>query len=501
MRQLEIPCIVRRIAAVAFATAVAICLVAAAQCGLNRNVAATPAPTGGNPCPLSPISVSSRIPHDAATTSQAYFDCFAWQEFIGANWDADPRHAGAPDPSVSPSAFGRPMDFAPPVFETYADALDVFLPGAEPPHPWGSVDPSQCAVQHMAAGPGRRLLRMSSIVAPGFQGMSGVNQAFPGTGPGWLADRDGTIVWYQILMNRDEYDYIARKQYYNADKQLQAITSDQRIDLPEGIPGGTLGAIEIKAAWLPVADSQRQKRYRMQNAVVLDENGRCHTVAVGLIALHIIHKTESQPTWVWSTFEQVDNAPDAGATPSSQFVFYRPSCQPSPIPASCMLGKNGAQTSCTSNTPPAYMPDSYFAKGATCPVYPIQVVHDNPMDPAVASINIYAQSLVRAANPRSVYQYYRLVNVLWSSNSTDPNAGASAPVAPVIVYGLTPPGSQPVANAVTETYVQNMTCLSCHARAKIAKAQDAPPEWKPYFSDFSFLMAQAHTPFPTAEPR
>ena len=483
----------RRLAAGAFLAVSATLLVYAAQ---TRTLDTALAAAGGSPCPLAPITVSSQIPQDAPQTSQAYFDCFAWQEFIGLNWDAAPKAAGSPNPSSGPADFGKPLDQAPPVFESYADALDVFLPGAVAPHPWGTVDPSPCAIHGMVARPGRRVLRMSSIVAPDFDALNGVKQAFPVSGPSWLADREGNLVWYQILLDQDEFTYIVANEYYDADRQLQALESGGRIDLPAGVPGGALGSIEVKAAWLPIADPARQKRYRMQHAIVLDADGRCHSVDVGLVALHIIHKTQSQPTWVWSTFEHVDDAPAAGATPTSSFVFNRPSCQPSPVPASCVLGRNGVETSCDPNKPPAYMPNAYFTPGAACPVYPVQVTHQNPPDPVAATVDAYARELIRAQSPTSVYQYYRLVNVLWASNSSDPNAGPSPPLAPVMVNGITPPTTQPVANIVTETYAQDMTCLSCHTGARIAKTADELPTWKPYFSDFSFIMSQAHTPAP-----
>lgn len=488
--------VIRGIAAAAFIGAVSILLVYVTQRHQNW---ATASSLSTNPCPLSPITIVSQIPQDSAQTSQAYFDCFAWQEFIGLNWDADPTRAGAPDPSASPAEFGKPLDLAPPVFETYADALDVFLPGATTPQPWGTVAPSPCAIHGMVARRDRRLLRMASIIAPDFQGMSGVKQAFPGSGPSWLADRDGDLVWYQILIDKDEFKYIVNKQYYNADRQLQALTSDERIDLPAGIPGGSLGAIEVKAAWLPITDPSRRSHYRMQQTIVLDSDKTCHSVSVGLVALHIIHKTQSQPTWIWSTFEQVENAPYPGATSSNGFVFNRPNCQPSPIPASCVLGKNGMQTSCAANIPPAYTPVSYFAKAETCPVYPVQVAEGRPPDPVAAVVNAYAQALIHAQNAASVYQYYRLVNVLWASNSSDPNGWPSPPVAPVVVSGITPPKTQPVANAATETYAQGMTCLACHSSARIAEASN-DSRWKPYFSDFSFIMSQAHTPAPVARP-
>lgn len=487
---------VRRLGVSALATACCLVFLASIVRVLAGSSAAIASPA--DPCPLSPVTVAGTVPHDSAQTSQTYFDCFAWQEFIGLNWDADPGHAGLPDPSAPASAFGAPLDLEPPVFESYADALDVFKPGAAPPGAWGYIDPSPCKIHGMVSGPGRRVLRMSSIVAPDFQTPNGVRQAFPGSGPSWLADRDGDLVWYQILLDEDEFEYIVSNKLYSADDQLSRIESDSRVDLPAGVPGGALGSIEIKAAWLPISDKTQQKRYRMQHAIILDADGGCHSLDVGLVALHIIHKTQSQPTWVWATFEHVDDAPEASASPSSgSFLFSRPECKPSPIPATCELGRPpGQQTSCGANEPPAYMPSAYFQKGAACPVYPIQVAHANPPDPTAAAVNAYVTSLITSQNASSVYQFYRLVGVLWASNSADPNAGPSPPIAPVLVNGITPPTTRPVANVVTETYAQNMTCLSCHSSARIAKSADELKMWKPYFSDFSFIMSEAHTPSP-----
>ena len=167
----------------------------------------------------------------------------------------------------------------------------------------------------------------------------------------------------------------------------------------------------------------------------------------------------------------------------------------------CVLGKNGASTSCQANVPPAYTPNAYLSQGATCPVYPIQVTHEHPPDPTAAMVNEYAHGEIRAQNANSVYQYYRLVNVLWASNSADPNAGPSPPIAPAQVNGITPPTTQPVANVVTETYAQGMTCFSCHSSARIARPMLAPLSWKAYFTDFSFIMSQAQTPAPSEHLR
>ena len=43
---------------------------------------------------------------------------------------------------------------------------------------------------------------------------------------------------------------------------------------------------------------------------------------MGLVGLHIAHKTQHAPQWIWSTFEQVDNY--KGPDPS----FNDPACPP-----------------------------------------------------------------------------------------------------------------------------------------------------------------------------
>jgi hypothetical protein len=61
--------------------------------------------------------------------------------------------------------------------------------------------------------------------------------------------------------------------------------------------------------------------------------------------------------------------------------------------------------------------------------------------------------------------------------------------------GATPdPSALPVANTTMETYVQNLTCLSCHVHAQIAGGR--------YASDFSFVLGKAQSPgLKAAAPR
>ena len=49
---------------------------------------------------------------------------------------------------------------------------------------------------------------------------------------------------------------------------------------------------------------------------------------MGLVGLHIAHKTQHQPNWIWSTFEHVANAPTQGQPipAGATYNFYDPQC-------------------------------------------------------------------------------------------------------------------------------------------------------------------------------
>ncbi|WP_434424516.1 hypothetical protein [Nannocystis pusilla] len=102
-----------------------------------------------------------------------------------------------------------------------------------------------------------------------------------------------------------------------------------------------VGALELKAAWMevPNPDDAQWNRYKLAQAVVVDPaTQKCQALTVALVGLHIIHKTQAQPTWVWATFEHVDNAPDAAdaATTQKLLELLRPE-----LPAAHRPGPRG----------------------------------------------------------------------------------------------------------------------------------------------------------------
>jgi len=323
-----------------------------------------------------------------------------------------------------------------------------------------------------------------------------------------LADRDGNLVWYEILVNKVEYNYFHKNKFYSAQEQFLAARAGRKIDLTMGALGGSEGAVELKLAWLAVGDptDPKWRRYKTANAVFCTGKGDsqdCTTGMVALVGFHILHKTTSQPSWTWATFDHVDNSPDqadvnAGKV-NREYQFYRTEgCVEKTVHPSCQLARDGVTTtSCLPNISPAYALSDFVGgkidPESKCQPYPIQVTrafslpktHENP----IVQTNAAAQEMIRAANPDSVFQHYQLVNVLWSDSPVNENAGKLTPLAPLSETAFRPAlGAFKVSNPMLETYAQDKSCVECHSGATIASPTGAP---QPFASDYSFIFGMA----------
>lgn len=443
-------------------------------------------------CGLLTVPFGSTVPSDAPILSnQLDADCFGWWEFIALNW-----------PSTQGSGFGNPSDQNPVQWETYMSRELLFQPGAATPPPWGAQPaiPPDCQSQAQLTAENTKSMRLiqaiskfTSTFATEFDFPNSIDEAAPTNAPNWLGAQNGTNVWYEVRINQDEYNYVVSNQFYNANQQAAWVNNGngQPIILPKGSlqSSAPTGAIEIKAAWLEVADPRNTKwqRYKLSPAVVVDPSSNtCRSTTVALVGFHIIHKTQSQPTWIWATFEHVDNVPGSSSS-SGSYNFYNSNCQPQQVqvPASCLpSGATSPVTvSCTPNTPPPY----YLGNGCPGPV-PIQVSRVVPIDSDAQQANSIAQAAIAKAFPKSVWQNYQLVNVIWSTSPTqDPKKPAQVPLP---LSSMQPP--QKVANVVLETYMQNLTCTDCHRYATIAPtAENSNPHWD---ADFSFAIGSAAEP-------
>lgn len=430
------------------------------------------------------INFNNQVPADLPSfTNQSQADCFAWQEFISLNWP------------ISGNNFGDPNDYSLVTWEKYMPEQVLFQPNGVEPPAWGTLVSPAYAAKYKSQ---RLLTRTTETKLLTFtakfaetDSIRGFipNQAAPFGEPNWLGAQNSTNVWYEIMLNKDYYDFVVQNGYYNAIAQHTATQNGVPLNFPQGVYNGAVGAIELKAAWMEVDNlkSPKWSRYKLSNAVVMDATtGKLRSTTVALVGLHILHKTQNQPTWVWATFEQIDNVPNSTSEtpPPYGYNFYNKNCAPKQVKLN--NGKT-VTVSCTANTSPPY----YLSKAT--PV-PIQLTRVNSIDPEdAAPINTRMQNSIRQFYPNSVFQYYQLVDVIWSQlPQPDPTTPIQAPR--VLNNSSMQSGRVIVANSTLESYVQNTnTCTSCHVYSTIAP-YDKDTINNNVFGDFSFAIKSAKYP-------
>ncbi len=193
----------------------------------------------------------------------------------------------------------------------------------------------------------------------------------------------------------------------------------------------------------------------------------CVKQTVGLVGFHIGHRLDIASQWVWSTFEQVDNAPDDTAVQSgklnAKYNFFNPSCK-----------------DCLWNQPP---PRPWIPNVQDKP--PTQVVRLTVLpEQALVSAqqqNQTANGLLAGVSAKSVWQYYRLISTQWPvQTNSDCTANPANP------NGT--PFPQFLGNVTLETYVQGTTpqssssCINCHGNATMTTGKA---------SDFTYLLENA----------
>jgi hypothetical protein len=496
--------------------------------GLTLGGTAAMAQVGGvaNPCGaigVTQVQLKPVLPvfFSTASKNQVAANCFAWQEFIYANWKADPNNPGTPDPNAQPSSFGTPNDTSATVWESFLGASQVFSqPVSDTAAAWSAKRPQVITLT--------RLSKLGDAV------LDSIGQAGDGK---WITDQRGLPAFYDIRLNQDEYDYITKNVFAGSDLTTfagQSACASQPgkngrggFNLPAGNASGNtdvdclgnvttygqgVGTMEIKAAWVVLpADGSLNYRYKTAIAQYTLPGGAPTQATMGLVGLHIIHKVPGADQFIWATFEQIDNDPDnnngnpvaptlppnSNQKPSPGYTFFNPKCNP----------QTDTYYKCVPNTLP----------GVPCPVgkpptpgcfpysAPMQITRMTAVDSQANQVTGYAWSLLPA---NSVFNYYRLIDVQWP-NSASPVPPQSR--VPLSTGDITPSSAtRIVANTTLETYMQTKNaCMDCHQGAPIAHRSQqslatvndvplrrvlvsepkadasAPP---PYASDYSFMF-------------
>ena len=392
------------------------------------------------------VALSSRVPADVTAENpvgdHSYYDTFSWKSFVSLNWPV--RADGRADAQT----IGANGDNAT-VWGVWMEDYRILVADGETPPAWGTPPVPPPACQAIGAAETARVL-YHATKAEGVVSSSVQAQAGP------LIDLNASYVRYEIVVNRLMYDYIVANRLYTQ-AGLKAFGT---IDFPARSRAmGAEGATMVKAAWKPLGDGDDPARFHTIDAYVVSGD-QCARMRLGLVGMHISTKTESAPQWIWSTFEHVDNAPDAGADKSGHYNFYDPDCL-----------QSGSGESCTPNA----LPDTPWDPTRPGQV-PVQVVRVTPVDAETAALNAKFQAELKKANPDTVWANYMLIGTQYPQKPTDTTDPTGRPFPPYL------------ANTAIETFMQGDTpmvsssCIGCHNRAT------ATPAAKP--SDFTYILSR-----------
>lgn len=398
------------------------------------------------------------------------FDVLSWDTFVALNWPATAN--GQPDKDQQ---IGQNKD-APTVWQSWKEAYEIFLPGGAPPTPWGTLRTAPADWPPACKALFKEGMTLLNQVGKTPNVLGDSTQPFK-TGP--LIDQNGRYARFEIVVNEPMFDSIVTNKLYSKQGQSTATKvvfpcSDPKADPP------TVGAIMVKASWKILSDEEKKSgRYHMTDAIVYTPptnnppvTEKCELLTVGLVGLHIVHKTSGEPQWVWSTFEHVDNCPTEGEPPSKpKYNFFSKN---SPVPAA--------------NEPP---PRPWDPNKTEPPDRRAQIVRKIPIPPPERALNALYQDALRKVNPDSVWLNYELVNTQWPTNPAKTcDVETSAPVDRI---GM--PAPQFLGNSTLESYIQgkvpnvSSSCMECHANATTYTS--ARPGNIPIFSDFTYLLERA----------
>jgi hypothetical protein len=131
---------------------------------------------------------------------------------------------------------------------------------------------------------------------------------------------EDSLVRYQVKFSKDYYDYVRSNQLYGH-AQLEKAISNAAVDLPASTAGyDGQGTILLKTAWRLLSNDEVADQYYTVDALYYDELAHpakdkpvaCYRSGrFGLIAIHVVRKTKNFPYFFFSTFEHMDNWPNA----------------------------------------------------------------------------------------------------------------------------------------------------------------------------------------------
>lgn len=368
------------------------------------------------PNPPSVVITSPQVPADVCIPDGfsgnpiQFFDDFSWRSFIALVWPAQQGQRGTPDTAQTINGPG------PRVFETYKSSWEIFHKDGSPPAAWNTYDAAQFNACNQS-------VQFGDLVLASFSKFADIGQADFGTLVGPLVAQNMTYTRYLTTFNQTEFDQINNNRWY---LRANLGTSANPIVFQNG-------AIDVKSAWIDMTNISHPERYYTRTASVMDPaTGLCSQKTIGLVGIHIVVKTPSRPQWIWSSFEQIDNIPQAGA--QAPFAFH-----------------DASQTPMPPNNPIDFPPPD-------TPPLKFNVQRLKPIHNSTQQTNAAYQRALAQQN--SVWQFYQLVMTQWPV----PGDAPANPGTPNFSFPGTG-ATTAFSNVTMETFDQKAIrtgCMNCH---------------------------------------
>jgi len=433
---------------------------------------------------------------------QRGFDFYSWRTFVALNSPAD----GSPILRSQANTPTRWEDM-----DSFKQLLDVMLPANLQPAKWPTdragmeaeherLIPEECRALHKEKPDIKMVVKMIE---------ESFNEPFK-TGP--LIDQQGNYAIFDILMNREMFDYITTNHLNTKAGQMSAANSGLKVDFPPGQTNGTqgtFGAFMLKVSWKILEKAEKDaKNFHMVDALVLmppdprlppgDTKAKrpCLAETLGLIGFHAVHKTVGRPQWIWTSFEHRKNVPDRDEVAAKAFEgpysFFKINCKLDDCPVNA--------------TPPRqfWQPDLALKLKFKDPTFKSQIVRETPLTDAGKNMNKIFQSMLHG----TVWENYMLVNTQWPSlftGCTSLHSQSSEAPAPNTDFLKQPdmtcsPAPTFMANSTLETYSQgevpqaSSSCIGCHGNAvgfQTGASNQTQDKVQLNQSDFTFMLEKA----------
>jgi hypothetical protein len=390
-----------------------------------------------------PNFINPYVPHDVAAGPDASIQTlavFAWNEFIALNWVAEnPATTGvrgradvnADFLSIKPDADGN---FPLLVWQTYQHKNEMFPANGQTAPSFDTPAPKYVYTPQPSQGTSFPLQASQPTTKASFTLFNNLDETDEITLANMFAHYTSSAsnirIAYEAKANRALFDYLNKNNFTNCPTTdgycptLAAAAGKTAKDLAQyggicstdptivSLPCGDAnvagddgeGAIEVKAAWRALTEQEvASGRFYTRTVIYYTGTTQLYNNAVyGLVALHIIHKTRSFPAFVFATWEQIDDYDDETNQNTENLKYINLSSPP------------------IANDP---------------------VTRAHPIHSQIQPINAAVHATFTAADPTTIWQYYKLIGVQATPVSGPP--AATAPSDDLSYYYL--------ANIVVET--------------------------------------------------